>query len=207
MPMAETTAFLFTSSLFIPILSIVFLAEKVGLKRWSAIILGFSGVLVMLSPNGNVTMQGVALALSASFLHATLQVMLRSLGKTENPVTVTFYFMLIGTFLAGVPMFFLATMPAIETIPLLLGVGASGVFAQFLISIAYKNAEASLVTIFNYSGIIWATIFGWMFWSDWPSHTIFIGAVIVISSNVFIIWRERKIAGNKGVALDTPKEK
>ncbi len=202
MPMAETTAFLFTSSLFIPILSILFLAEKVGIQRWSAIIIGFVGVLVMLSPNGNITKEGVILALSAAFLHALLQVILRALGKTEKPETVTFYFVLIGTIVAGVPMIFLATMPSLETVPLLLGVGLSGVFAQFLISIAYKNAEASIVTVFNYSGIIWATIFGWMFWSDWPTSTILTGAVIVIASNVFIIWRERQIAGKKPIPRD-----
>ncbi len=202
MPLAETTAFLFTSSLFIPILSILFLAEKVGLHRWSAIIIGFIGVLVMLSPNGDVNMQGVFLALSAAFLHAVLQVILRSLGKTEKPETVTFYFVFIGMIIAGIPMIFVATMPSLETIPLLLGVGLSGVIAQMLISIAYKNAEASIVTVFNYSGIIWATIFGWMFWQNWPASTIFIGAAIVIASNIFIIWRERKIGVKKPIIIE-----
>lgn len=193
MPMADATAFLFTSSLFIPILGIIFLDEKVGLPRWSAILIGFVGVLVMLSPSGNVNMTGVALALCAAMMHAILQVILRSLGKTEKPETVTFYFFFIGLIVSIFPLFFVFTPPTWEEAPYIIGVGLSGVIAQFLISTAYKNAPAAIVTVFNYSGIIWATIIGWMIWDDWPAITIFIGGSIVIASNVFIIWRESRL--------------
>jgi len=198
MPMADATAFLFTSSLFIPVLGILILGEKVGIYRWSAIVIGFLGVLVMLSPTGNVNFIGAGLALSAASMHAILQIILRKLGQTEKPETVTFYFVLIGTILAALPMPFIFTPPTIAEIPLILGVGLSGVIAQFLVSTAYKYAEAAIVTVFNYSGIIWATLFGWFIWGDWPAVTIWIGGFIVISSNIFIIWREnrlRKVTG------------
>jgi len=198
MPMADATAFIFTSSLFIPVLGIFLLVEKVGIYRWSAIIIGFIGVLVMLSPTGNVNFVGAGLALSAASMHAILQIVLRKLGKTEKPETVTFYFVLIGTILAAIPMPFIFTPPTLAEIPLILGVGLSGVLAQFLVSTAYKYAEAAIVTVFNYSGIIWATLLGWFIWGDWPAITIWIGGFIVISSNIFIIWREnrlRKVTG------------
>lgn len=192
MPMADATAFLFTASLFIPILSVFFLKESVGIYRIGAILIGFIGVLIMLSPSGNVNMLGAFTAISAAMMHAILQVVLRSLGKHESPETVTFYFILIGVIVAALPLPFVMTKPSVEDIPLLLGVGLSGVTAQFFLSTAYKNAEATIVTVFNYSGIIWATLFGWMIWNDWPALTIWIGGGIVIASNIFMIWREGK---------------
>ena len=192
MPMADTTAFLFTASLFIPILGVIFLNEKVGPYRWGAVLVGFIGVLVMLRPTGDVNTTGVTLALSAAFMHATLQTILRALGKTEKPETVTFYFVTIGTIVSALALPFVAKPPTLHEIPLLFAVGLSGALAQFLLSIAFKYAQAAVVTVFNYSGIIWATLFGWMIWNDWPTHTILIGGAIVISSNIFILYRESR---------------
>jgi drug/metabolite transporter (DMT)-like permease len=194
LPMADATAFLFTSSLIIPALGFFFLKELVGPYRWSAIIVGFIGVLIMLQPTGEGNLTGVMLALSAAMLHAILQIMLRALGKTESPETVTFYFIFIGMFVCLIPMPLIFAVPRWEEIPLILGVGISGVIAQMLISTAYKHAQASIVTVFNYSGIIWATLFGWMFWNEWPDEAILAGGFIVIASNVFIIYREQKLA-------------
>ncbi len=200
LPMADTTAFLFTSSLMIPVLGIFFLGEKVGPYRWAAILIGFVGVLIMLRPSGEFHTLGVTLALTAACCHAVLQIILRKLGKSEKPETVTFYFVMIGTIAAALALPFVAVPPTLDEIPLLLGVGLSGVIAQFLVSTAYKNAEATIVTVFNYSGIIWATLFGWMIWNDWPAITIFIGGGVVIASNLFILWREGragKVTGDR----------
>ena len=148
----------------------------------------------MLQPSGTVNMTGVAVALTAATLHATLQTILRYLGKTESPETVTFYFVFIGTFVSLIPMPLFFTMPTWSDVPYIIGLGISGVVGQILISTAYKNAQASIVTVFNYSGIIWATSFGWMFWNEWPDKAILIGGAIVIASNVFIIYREQRLA-------------
>lgn len=194
MPLAEVTAFLFTASLIIPMLGFFFLGEHVGKYRWSAIVVGFLGVLVMLNPTGAVNMQGAFLALSAASMHAILQTILRSLGKTEKPETVTVYFVFIGTFVTLVAMPLVFVMPTWQDLPSIIGVGLTGVLAQFLLSSAYKNTQAATVTVFNYSGLIWATLFGWMFWNEWPSHSIWIGGAIVIASNIFILYRENKLA-------------
>lgn len=192
MPMADTTAFLFTASLLIPVLGFFFLGEKVGIYRLGAVLVGFLGVIIMLSPSGNISIIGVSLALSAAAMHAVLQTILRYLGKTEKPETITFYFVVIGTFVAAIPLPFVASMPTLQEIPLFLGVGLSGLLAQYLLSVAFGNAPAAVITVFNYSGIIWATLFGWWIWSDWPAHTIWIGGTIVIASNIFMVWRESK---------------
>ena len=194
MPLADATAFLFTASLIIPVFGYFFLGEHVGKYRWGAVLVGFLGVVVMLKPTGAVNLEGVALALSAATMHATLQTILRALGKTEKPETITFYFVFIGTFVSLIPMPLVFTMPTWSDVPYIIGLGLSGVMAQFLLSIAYKNAQVSVVTVFNYSGIIWATFFGWMFWNEWPDEAIFIGGAIVIASNVFIVYREQRLA-------------
>jgi drug/metabolite transporter (DMT)-like permease len=192
MPMAETTVLLFTASLFIPVLGVFFLGERVGRWRWAAVATGFAGVVVMAQPGGNVHMLGVTVALGAALMHATLQIVLRYLGRYESPETVTFYFMVIGTLVTALPLPFVAVTPTLAEVPLLFGVGLSGALAQWLLSVAFRNAPAAVVTVFNYSGIVWATVFGWLIWNDWPLPTVLAGAAIVIASNGLIIWRESR---------------
>ena len=192
MPMAETTVLLFTASLFIPVLGVFFLGERVGPWRWAAVVIGFAGVVVMTGPAGNANMLGVTVALAAAMMHATLQIVLRYLGRYESPETVTFYFMVIGTLVTALPLPFVAVTPTLAEVPLLFGVGLSGALAQWLLSTAFRNAPAAIVTVFNYSGIVWATLFGWLIWNDWPLPSVLAGAAIVIASNGLIIWRESR---------------
>jgi drug/metabolite transporter (DMT)-like permease len=198
MPMAETTVLLFTSSLFIPMLGVFFLAEHVGPYRWAAVAIGFAGVLIMAGPGGNMNVLGITVAISAALMHAALQIVLRYLGRYERPETITFYFLVIGALVMALPLPLVAVTPSMAEVPLLFGVGFSGALAQWLLTIAFRNAPAAIVTVFNYSGIVWATLFGWLIWNDWPLPQVLVGAAVVIASNGLIIWREsraRKITG------------
>jgi drug/metabolite transporter (DMT)-like permease len=198
MPMAETTVLLFTASLFIPVLGVIFLHEKVGPYRWAAVAIGFIGVVIMTSPAGSVNGLGVTVALIAALMHATLQIILRYLGKFERPETVAFYFLVIGTLVTALPLPFVAVTPTVAELPLLLGLGLSGAAAQWLLSVAFRNAPAAIVTVFNYSGIVWATFFGWLIWNDWPLPAVLAGAAVVIASNGLVIWRESRTRTIKG---------
>ncbi len=198
MPMAETTVLLFTSSLFIPMLGVFFLGERVGPYRWAAVVIGFAGVLIMAGPGGHMTALGITVAIAAALMHATLQIVLRYLGRYERPETITFYFLIIGALVMALPLPLVAVTPTLAEVPLLFGVGLSGALAQWLLTIAFRNAPAAIVTVFNYSGIVWATFFGWLIWNDWPLPQVLVGATVVILSNGLIIWREsraRKITG------------
>lgn len=192
MPMAETTVLLFTSSLFIPILGAAFLSERVGPYRWFAVVIGFAGVVIMVGPAGQMNALGVTVAIAAALMHATLQIVLRYLGRHESPETITFYFLVIGALVTALPLPLVAVTPTVAELPLLLGVGLSGALAQWLLSIAFRNAPAAVVTVFNYSSIVWATLFGWMIWNEWPLQIVLIGAGVVIASNGLIIWRESR---------------
>jgi len=193
MPMADTTALMFTASLFIPILGVVFLKESVGPYRWAAVAMGFIGVVIMAHPSGDVYTLGIVVALIATLMHASLQIILRYLGRFESPETISFYFFVIGVFLTALPLPFIAVRPTLAEVPLLIGVGLSGAGAQWLLSVAFRNAKAAVVTVFNYSSIVWATLFGWMIWGEWPLPTVMTGAAIVIASNILMIWRESRL--------------
>ena len=193
MPMADTTALLFTASLFIPVLGVIFLKESVGPYRWAAVAIGFIGVVIMSHPSGEVYLLGIVVALFAALLHAILQIILRYLGRFESPETISFYFFVIGVCMTALPLPFIAVRPTMAEIPLLFGVGFSGAAAQWLLSIAFRNARAAVVTVFNYSSIVWATLFGWMIWSEWPMPTVITGAAVVIASNILMIWRESRL--------------
>lgn len=205
MPMAETQALLFTASLFLPVLGVIFLSEKVGPYRWSAVIFGLIGVLIMTRPGaGGVNMLGVAVALTAATLQALLQLTLRYLGRYESPATLTFYFFAVGTLVTAIPMPFLWVQPTVGEIPLLLGVGICGAAGQYLLSTALRHAPTSVIAVFNYSTIVWATAFGWLIWNDWPLPTVFVGAAIVIASNLFVVLRESHLQ-RKAKELSTTK--
>jgi drug/metabolite transporter (DMT)-like permease len=193
MPMAETTVLLFTASLFIPVLGVLILHERVGPYRWTAVLTGFVGVSIMVQPTGAVTMLGVVVALCAALLQATMSILLRHLGGHERPETITFYFFIIGTILSGLAMPFVATGPTLAEIPFFIAVGLTGAAAQWLYSTALKYTPAALVAVINYSSIVWAILFGWLVWNDWPLPIVFAGTAIVISSNLLIVWRERSL--------------
>jgi len=193
MPMADTTVLLFTSTLFIPILGVIFLKESVGPYRWAAVAIGFVGVVIMANPSAQMNTLGILVALSAALIHAVLQIILRYLGRHESPETITFYFFTIGTIVTALPLPFIAVRPKLAEIPLLIGVGLAGAAAQWLLSTAFRNARAAIVTVFNYSSIVWATFLGWMIWNDWPLPTVMVGSSIVIASNILMIWRESRL--------------
>jgi drug/metabolite transporter (DMT)-like permease len=194
LPMADAQALFFTSSLFLPVLAYFFLKESVGPYRSAAVIVGFLGMLVIVRPSGAVNVTGVSFALSAAFMHAMLGLLLRLLGRTDRPETISFYFLAIGACMTGLALPFVASVPAWDEVPRIIGIGMSGAAGQMLLSMAYKYAPVALNTIFNYSGIVWAAAYGWFIWGDWPDAAVWTGAGIIIASSIFIVWRENRLA-------------
>jgi drug/metabolite transporter (DMT)-like permease len=149
---------------------------------------------VIVHPTGNVNVRGVTLAVGVAMLQAVLGTLLRILGRSDRPETVTFYFLLIGVGLTAPLMPFVAVTPNWHDVPLFIGVGIAGASFQFFLSAAYKYAPMALVSILNYTGIVWATAYGWSIWGDWPGPPVWIGAGIIIASSLFIVWREQRAA-------------
>lgn len=191
LPMAEATVLLFTTTLLTPILAFVFLKEVIGPRRWMAILVGLLGVIIMVGPSGQISLIGTIFGLIAASMHAFMHTLLRYL-KTENPLTVTFYFVFIGILVAGAFMPFVASPIHPDTYGLLLLGGISGLVAQFFLTIAFKYAPAALVIPFNYTGLIWATGFDIVLWASIPGWPVFLGGSIIIISKIYFIYREHK---------------
>jgi drug/metabolite transporter (DMT)-like permease len=191
LPMADTTVLLFAQCLIIPAMAHFWLREHVGLHRWSAIGIGMIGVILMAAPTGQLSPIGVFLALAAAVLQATMSIMLRYL-KDENSTTVTFYFVLAGTCVAACFMPFVAKPFTSWTDIALIGViGASGGTAQLFITRAFAGAPASVISPFNFTGLIWATLFDITIWHNAPGWPVYIGGAIIISASLYIFHRER----------------
>jgi drug/metabolite transporter (DMT)-like permease len=194
LPMANATSLIFAASLFMPMLGFFFLGERVGAYRWSAVLVGFAGVLLVAQPGASWNSLGIMLGIGAAFMNSVLGTLLRVLGRTEKPETTTFYFLLIGMCLLAPVMPFVWVTPSSDQIGFLIGLGLSGSMMQFLMSAAFKYAPAALAAIFNYTQIIWATFFGWAVFGDWPTANILVGAAIIIGSSAIVILRESYLA-------------
>ena len=196
LPMADATLLFLSAALITPILAFIFLSEKMGWRRWAAVIFGFIGVAIVLQPTGNTHIIGVVLALGAAFTHSSIQVLLRAL-KDENYITVIFYFTLGGIIMTAPFMPFTATEfeTANEAITILI-VGLSGLWGQIFLTRALSLAPANSISPFNFSGLLWATLFDVLIWSYIPGWPVFIGAFMMIAAKIYILHRERFHAGH-----------
>ncbi len=192
LPMAETTVLLFTTTLIVPALAYFILKEQVGIHRWSAILIGFIGVLCIVGLNGFTgTWLGIGIALAAAMMHASLGLLLRFM-KTESPITVTFYFVLTGMFITGIFMPFIASAPTSFELLLLVITGIAGGLAQFCLAGALKNAPIAVTAPLNYTGLVWASGFDIFIFQIIPGWPVYAGAAIVIAANLYVIYREHK---------------
>ncbi len=192
MPMADAVALSFSAPLFLTALSVPVLGERVGPYRWGAVAVGFAGVLVIVQPGSAMLNTGALVGLSAAVAYAFAMMAMRQLGRTEAPVTTVFYFTAFSTLLSAVALPFVWTMPTAEGFALMAAMGLVGGAAQYFATRAYALAPAAVISPFNYAGILWACLFGWLFWSDWPGTHVLAGAAIVIASGLLILIRETR---------------
>ncbi len=190
LPMTDATLIFMTANLIVPVLAFFFLKEQIGPYRWGAVVVGFCGVFLVAGPSGQGNAFGVMIAFCAALSHAVIQILLRFLKK-ENAFTVTYYF-IAGGVVAMLPLLpFVAHMPRFVDVPLILGVGISGGLGQYCISNAFKQAPASVISPFNYTGLVWATGLDILIWSKVPDWHVALGGVIIVGAGLFVYARER----------------
>jgi drug/metabolite transporter (DMT)-like permease len=196
LPLADANALSFAQPLFVTLLSMPLLGEAVGKHRWSAVVVGFAGVMVMTDPGGNwfsgSAGLGAGMGVLAAFMSALMTITIRQLNKTEPPVRIVFYFATIGTiFFGGLLSVFWVT-PTLPELGGLIVVGLIGGLSQLLMTYAYRHAPASTLAPFGYVSILWSTVLGYLIWSELPGPRILVGAAIVILSGLYIIYRETR---------------
>ena len=190
LPLAVAIAVSFTTPLFITALSGPLLGEAVGVRRWAAVIIGFLGTLIMVRPGTEAFRSDALLVLAAAFMFALATVLTRRLTRTETNVALVSYSTAIAGF-ASLPFASLAWQaPSSGDLGLFALVGIAGGSAAYLVVVAYRNAPAAVVAPFDYSSMIWASVFGWILWRESPEPAVWIGAAIVAVAGVYITRRE-----------------
>lgn len=195
LPLAEQTTLGFTIPIFATVLSVVFLGEKAGIHRWSAVFAGFIGVLIVVQPGSNhFPLVGAVIGLSSAFMIAVVSILLRQIGRTEAAPTTVFWFSLLSCIPLGLVYLFFAQTHDITGWLLLLGIGIAGGLGQMALTAALRWAPVSVVVPMDYSSLIWATLYGWLLFGALPTATTWLGAPIIIASGLYIVWREHRLA-------------
>lgn len=195
LPLAEATVIGFSVPLFATVLAALFLAERVGPWRWGAVAVGFVGVLLVLRPDGSAMMHssGALVALAGAVATASVTIFIRQLGSTEGTATTVFWFTASSLIPLGLLMLIFAQTHDPLTWALLAGIGTSGGLAQLLLTASLRLAPVSVVLPMDYTGLIWATLYGWLIFTVLPLPATLIGAPVIIASGLAILWREHRL--------------
>ena len=199
LPLTQTYAILFATPLIITILSIPILGEVVRLRRWLAVLVGLCGVLVVLRPGSTELSLGHFAAMAAALGGAVASVILRKIGGEERPVVVMLYPMVANFVVMGALLPLVYKPMPIEHLGILFIIASfAWVGGRFIIA-AYQTGEAAIVAPMHYSQILWATVYGLMFFDESPDLYTGIGTAIIIASGLFIVFRE-----SRGASTNTP---
>ncbi|HUD29367.1 MAG TPA: DMT family transporter [Novosphingobium sp.] len=191
LPLPVATTLGFTTPLFAVLITAMVLREKVGKWRWTAVVLGFIGVLVITRP-GDVPVPalGLAAGLGAGIIVAIVSFQIRDLARTEEPIACVFWFAFYGSLFSAIVLPFYARPHGAYEWLLLAGVGLSGTLAQFLITAALRFGQVATVVVMDYTALIWSTLYGWTIWGNLPSYTTWLGAPIIVLAGLIITSRE-----------------
>jgi drug/metabolite transporter (DMT)-like permease len=203
LPLADSTAISFIAPLFNVALAAIFLGEVVRFWRWSAVFVGFAGVLVMLSPHlGTSAMTssaaiGAIMTLVGAFFVAAAMTQVRAMTTTETTASLVFSFQIFATVVGLLIFPWTWIWPSPGDALALLGIGVFGGIAQILLTDSYRHAPASVVAPFSYTAMIWAVVLGYFMFSELPDAIVLIGAAIVVAAGLFVIFRERALGINR----------
>jgi drug/metabolite transporter (DMT)-like permease len=206
LPLPDATAIGFATPLIVVVLAFFLLGEKVRIYRWSAVGVGFLGILVVLSPHlgegelDDASTFGAILGVTAAGFAALAMITVRKLCETERTSTIVTWFAGASTVLAllTLPLGLVLpgqawVVPDAKTFGLLLLIGLAGGVGQILLTQSYRYAEASTIAPFDYVNMLWAIIIGWVVFSEVPVPEVVMGAAIVMAAGVFVIYREHRL--------------
>lgn len=204
MPLADVFAIYFVEPFMLTALSAVFLGEKVGWRRWIAIIIGFGGAMIVIQPSFALFGVTSLLPVACAFLFALYLFLNRAIGDADPPLTMQTISGVGGTIFMAVVLYvgdrmgnadFRPALPdSLATFGLLAVLGALSGYGHLLVVRAFRLAPVSILAPFQYFEIISATILGFLLFGDFPTPSKWLGVVIIVGSGLFIIWRERKTA-------------
>ena len=192
MPLADAIAISFSAPLFMTALSRPLLGERVGARRWAAVVAGFVGVLIIARPGAGVLEAGAVLALVSSLLFAIGTVFTRRMVRDESSAAIVVYFSLTAVLVCAVFLPFAWVTPSLPHALMLAGVGVLGGIGAFCMVEAVRFAPVAVIAPLEYAALVWAILFGFLVWGDVPGTGVVVGAAVVIASNLYILRREAR---------------
>ena len=192
LPLAEATAIAFAAPLFVTALSVLILKERVDGKRWLAVLAGFIGVLIVVRPGTETFQAATLLPLTTALLYAVMMITARGINRAEGMLTTTFYIVVGQVVCSAVALPWVWREPALEHLPYFGAIALFSTLGLALITQGFRIGPASVVAPFDYTGLIWATILGWLIWREAPDAYAYLGAVFIAGSGVYIAVREAR---------------
>jgi drug/metabolite transporter (DMT)-like permease len=190
MPLADAVAIGLSAPIFLTTFSVPLLGEHVGWRRWSAVGVGFIGILVITRPGSGVFGPIALIPLASAALYAVAMIQIRKVATREPAATMAFYLTLCATLLGAASLPWQWVTPTPLMLLCLMAIGLLGGLAQMALTQAYRVAPVSLVAPFEYSALLVAAVFGFAIWGQIPDHFVWLGAAIVVASGLYILHRE-----------------
>ena len=191
--LAEANSIMFISPFFVVALSIPLLKEKVGVRRWSAVIIGFIGIVIILRPGFQEIHWAYFLIIGVAFFFALFTILTRTLSFTETAISMWFYTALVGMVGSSTIVWYYWQTPTLSQSLMLLFIGAIGGGSHYIVIKAYQRASASMLAPFQYFQIIWATIYGLLVFDVAPDGWTCLGTAIIIASGLYVWSREQQL--------------
>jgi drug/metabolite transporter (DMT)-like permease len=203
LPLADVTAISFASPLITVALAALILKERVRIYRWSAVAVGFAGVIVMLIPQfdmnhyaamgAEIAAVGAVLSVVSAICNAGTVIQTRRLTQSETTPCIVFYFSLICAIAGALTLPFAWHPPTRGELVELIATGILGGVAHIFLTESYRHASASVVAPFDYTSMLWALLIGWWVFGELPAPLVYVGGAIVAGAGLFVIWRERQL--------------
>jgi drug/metabolite transporter (DMT)-like permease len=217
LPLTDAVAIGYAAPLIVVVLAAVILKETVRAYRWSAVAVGFAGVMVMLwphlgggAPAGGLaggTLVGAAFGLLGAACAAGATIQVRRLTATEKTGAIVFYFTVLSSALGLATIALGWRMPSPHDLGLFLLIGILGGIGQILLTQSYRYGDASLVAPFEYTTMIWALLIGWFAFGQWPQTVVLAGAAIVAGAGLFVIYREHRLGLERAKEVEMPSQR
>lgn len=192
-PLAQATAISFAKTFFVTLFAIMILKETVGVRRWSAALVGFVGILIMVRPDSDGLNIWALAAVVGAAAAGMVMIILRYLSRFDRPMTLLSYQVIFVGVLMVPPALYFWKSPTQEEWLLMLGIGITSLFGQWCNIRAFRVGEATAISSLDYTRLVYATVFGAIFFSEWPTFETFLGASIIIGASLYTVLREAQL--------------
>lgn len=199
MPLADTLAIGYAAPIIVTMLSVPLLAERVGLHRWAAVVVGFGGVLMIVRPGTGVFDPAALFALLGALLYALMMLVTRYLGRVDSTLCTMTHSTILFILACGAVLPLVWVTPDLVDMALFATVGIVSGAGMFFFVRAFHHGEAATIAPFDYSAMLWAIVLGFAIWGDVPGWLTLVGMLVVVVSGLYIMRRESMRARQKAV--------